>query len=65
MFSLPGLHDKITLYACSFDSIQRSNYFGGEPIGRAEVKVRVGKHKNGKAAGEMTKGGGDRVVNQI
>ena len=38
------------------------------PIGRADVEVRVGKLKNGKAtgkdeiAGEMTKGGGDRVV---
>ena len=27
------------------------NYFGGEPIGRDEVEVRVGKLKNGKAAG--------------
>ena len=28
----------------------RDNYFGGEPIGR--VEVRVGKFKNGKATGE-------------
>ena len=53
---------------CGFDGIQRGNYFGGEPIGRAEVEVRVGKLKNGKAAnkdeitGEMIKGGGDTVV---
>ena len=46
---------------CGFDGIRRGNYFGGEPVGRAEVEVRVGKLKNGKAAGrdeitgEMTK----------
>ena len=33
-----------------FDEIRRGNYFGGEPIERAEVEVRVGKLKNGKAA---------------
>ena len=44
----------------SYDS--HGSYFGGEPIGRAEVEVRVGKLKNGKAAGkdeiagEMIKG---------
>ena len=43
----------------------------GEPIRRAEVEVRVGKLKNGKAAigdeftREMIKGGGDRVVDWI
>ena len=43
---------------------QRGNYFVGESIRRAEVQVRVGKLKNGKAAvkdeitGEMIKGGG-------
>ena len=53
---------------CGFDGLRRGNYFEGEPIRRAEVEVRVGKFKNGKAAGavevtgEMTKGGGDRVV---
>ena len=53
---------------CGFNGIRRGNYFGEEPIGRAELKVRVGKLKNGKAAGkdeitgEMIKGGGDRVV---
>ena len=51
---------------CGFDGIQRGNYFGGEPIGRGEVGVRVGKLKNGKAAdgdevtGEMIKGGSNR-----
>ena len=43
-------------------------YFGGEPIERAEVEVRVGKLKDEKAGGkdeiigEMIKGRGDRVV---
>ena len=42
-----------------------------KPIERAEVEVRVGKLKNGKATGkdeiteEMIKGGGDRVVDWI
>ena len=51
---------------CGFDGIRRGNYFGVEPIGRAEVEVRVGKLKNGKATskdeitGAMIKG--DRVV---
>ena len=48
---------------CGFDRIRRGSYFGGEPIGRAEVEIRVGKLKNGKAGkneitGEMIKGGG-------
>ena len=47
-----------------FDGIRRGSYFGREPIGRAEVELRVGKFKNEKAAGrdeitgEMVKGGG-------
>ena len=32
--------------------LQRGNYFGGEPIRRTEVEVKVGKLKNGKAAGK-------------
>ena len=31
---------------CGFDGVQKGNYFRGEPIGRAEVEVRVGKLKN-------------------
>ena len=56
---------------CGFDRIRRGNYFGGEPIERAEVEVRVGKLKNVKTVGrdeitgEMIKGGGDRVVDWI
>ena len=56
---------------CGFDGVRRGNYFGGEPTGRAEIKVRVWKLKNGEAvgkgdvSGEMTKAGGDRVVDCI
>ena len=42
----------------SFDGIRRGNYFGREPIGRAEVEVRVGKLKDGKAAGKNEITGG-------
>ena len=56
---------------CGFFGIQRGNQFRGEPTGRAEVEVRVGKLKNGKAAGkdeitgEMIKSGGMRMVDWI
>ena len=35
-----------------FDGIRRGNYVGEEPIRRIEVKVRVKKLKNRKAAGK-------------
>ena len=44
------------------------NYFGGEPIGRAEVEVRVVKLRNGwtsakdEITGKMRKGEDDRMV---
>ena len=63
--------EQVAVHMCGFDGIRRGNYFGGEPIGRAEVEVRVGKLKNGKAAGkdeitgEMVEGGGDRVVDWL
>ena len=50
------------------DDIQRGDYFGGEPIRRTEVEVRMGKPKNGKTAskdevtGEIAKDGDDMVV---
>ena len=56
---------------CGFEVVQRGNYFGGKPIRRTEVEVRVGKLRNGKSAGkdevtgEMTKGGGNKVVDWI
>ena len=63
--------EQVAVHMFGFDRIRRGNYFGGEPIGRAEVKVRVGKLKNGKAAvgdeitGEMIKGGGDTMDDWI
>ena len=63
--------EQVTVHMCGFDEIRRGNYFGGEPIGRAKVEVRLGKLKNGKARGkdkitlEMKKGRGDREVNWI
>ena len=63
--------EQVVVHICSFDMIGRGNYFGEQPIGRGEVKVRVDKFKNGKAAGKdeitggMIKGGGDRMVDWI
>ena len=42
--------EEVTVHICGFDGVRRGNYFGGEPIGRAEVEMRVSKLKNGKAA---------------
>ena len=41
-----GIQEQVTVHMCGFDGIQRGNYYEGEPIGRAEVEVRVGKLKN-------------------
>ena len=63
--------EQVAVLMYGFDGIQRGGYFGGEPIIRAEVEMRVEKLKNGKAVGEdeitgeMIKGGGDIVVDWI
>ena len=63
--------EQAVVHLCGFNGVRRGSYFGGEPIGRAAVEVRVGKLKNGKAAvkdgitGEMIKGGNDRVGDWI
>ena len=44
--------EQVAVHMYGFDGIHRGNYFGGDPIGRSEVEVRVGKLKNGKAAGK-------------
>ena len=44
--------EKIAVHMYGFDGIWRGNYLGGEPIGRAEIEVRVDKLKNGKATGK-------------
>ena len=43
--------EQVAVHMCGFDGVRKGNYFGGEPVGTAEVEVRVGKLKNGKAAG--------------
>ena len=63
--------EQVAVHICGFNVVQRGNYFRRDPIRRMEVEVRVGKFKNGKAAGkdevtgEMIKGGGDKVVDWI
>ena len=63
--------EQVAVHLCGFDGVRRGNYFGGQPIKRMKVEVRVRKLKNGTAAGkdevtgEMIKGGGDRVVDWI
>ena len=65
------IHEQVAVHMYSFDGIRRGNYFRGEPIGRAEIEVRLGNLKKGKATGkdeitgEKIKGGGDRVVDWI
>ena len=44
--------EQVSVYICGFDGIWRGNYFREEPFGRDEVELRVGKFKNGKAAGK-------------
>ena len=34
--------EQVSVHMFGFDGIQKGNYFGGGPIGRAEVEVRVG-----------------------
>ena len=59
--------EEVAVHMCGFDRIRRGNDFGGEPIGRVEVKVRVGKLKNRKVEinGEIIKSGDDKVVDWI
>ena len=61
---------QFTVYMYGFDGIQRGNYFRGEPIRKAEVKVR-GELRNMKVAskdevtGEMVTGGGEMMLDWI
>ena len=71
--ALANLHVSfcVAVHMCGFDGVRRGNYLGGEPIRRIKVEVKVGKLKNGEVAGkdevagEMMKGGRERVVNWI
>ena len=62
---------QVAVRMCDSNGIQRDKYFGGQPTGRVEVEVRVGKLKNRRAAGkdeitgEMIKGAGDKGVDWI
>ena len=31
--------EQVSVHICGFDGIQRGSYFGGEPIGRAEIEA--------------------------
>ena len=56
---------------CGFYGARRGNCLSEEPIRRTKAEVRVGKLKNGKAAGkdevtgEMIKGVGNRMLDWI
>ena len=63
--------EQVAIQMCCFGGVWRSNYFGGETIGRAKVEVRVRKLKNEKFAGkdeitgEIIKSRADSVVDLI
>ena len=43
--------EQVGIHIYDFDGFEEViNYFGGEPIGRTKVEVRMGKLKNGKTA---------------
>ena len=52
--------EQVAAHMCVFDRVQRGNYFRGELISKMEVEVRVGKLKNGKAAGKDGHGRDDK-----
>ena len=62
---------QVEVHICCFGGVRRGSYFGGKPIRRTEVELRVGKLKNEKAPGkdegtrELIKGGGDKVLEWI
>ena len=66
-----NIQEQVAVHLCGFDGVCRGNYFRGKTIRRTEVEVRVGKLRNGNAAGkdevtgEMIKSGGKRMVDWI
>ena len=40
--------EQVAIHMCGFDGVQRSHYFGEDPIKRTELDARVRKLKNGK-----------------
>ena len=65
------IQEQGTVHVRGFDGVQRGKYFGGKKSTRIELKVRVGKVRNGKAAckdditGEMIKDGDVMVVDWV
>ena len=51
--------EHVSHHMCGFDGVWRGNYFGGEPIRRPEIDVRVGNLKNGKTPGK------DKVMGEM
>ena len=37
--------EQVAINMCDFDSVQKGNYFGREPIRRTEAEVRVGTER--------------------
>ena len=52
IFKTSIIKKRVAVHICGFDGIHRGNSFGREIAGRAEVEMRVGKLKNGKAVGK-------------
>ena len=46
------IQEQVAVHLCGFYGVRRGNYFGGVPIRRTDVELRVGKLKNGKTEGK-------------
>ena len=53
MYTCAKLFKQVAVHTFGFDGVRRGNYFGGKPIRRTDVEIRVGKLKNGKATGKI------------
>ena len=38
--------EQIAIRMCSFGDVQKDNYFGGEPVKRVKMELRVGELRN-------------------
>ena len=47
-----GTQQQVAVTICSFGGVEKGNYVRREPDRRNEMEVRMGKLKNGKAAGK-------------
>ena len=48
MYSM-DTNEQVAVHMCGFGDVQENNYFVGKPV-RTQVKVKIGKLTNGKAA---------------